>query len=259
MGEAWVDVEFGQVLAETNNGSGDCLFLAISQQLDAQLSPLQLRQMAVEYLSEHRGEMEAELLSLGWEMMDTGDIPIPLEDPELLIDATIQTLTNPHVCAECIAALSLRLSREIRVYQERGPTIVFPQGENAGLRILMRFPHGGAAKGAARRTHYESVLSWRPMRPAPLTQPSSTQDAQCQTAEVSVQQHHPEVSVQQNHQEQRRQSGSTMVLRSRPGDQGNNLRPEPNSDEEFDDDNAPDARYRRVLKLPVRFNLTVAK
>jgi len=177
MGEAWVNVEVGQVLAETNNGNRDCLFVALSHQLEGQFSPLQLRQMAVDYLYAHRAEMEAELLSLGWEMMETGDIPIPLEENDLLIDATLQTLTNPQIWggAECIAALSLSLSREIRVYQEGGPTIIFPHGENPQLRILLRYPHGAAE----RRTHYESVLNWRP---GPVSvQSSSMVDAACQS------------------------------------------------------------------------------
>lgn len=156
-GEAWHNVEVGQVLALSNNAEGDCLFEALSMQLDGAMSSRQLREIAVTYLSDHRQDLEAELFSLGWEMIDSGEIPIPL-DGDILIDAVIQTLSDPRswAGAECLAAISLALNRPIRVFQEDGPTINFP-GDGGLLRVLLRFPRFGN-----RRTHYESVLHWRP-------------------------------------------------------------------------------------------------
>jgi len=181
MAEAWIPVEVGQVLAQTNCGQGDCLFVAISQQLDGEFSSVQLRQMAVEYLSGHRVEMGDDLLSLGWDMIESGEIPIPLEG-DILIDAVLQTLSNPSTWggAECLAALSMALNREIRVYQEEGPTIVFPDGANAALRIILRYPRNAGQ----RRTHYESVISWRP-GPS-TTSHAATSDASCQTEETAT-------------------------------------------------------------------------
>jgi len=157
--EAWVQVEVGEVLAQTNNGQGDCLFVAVSEQLDGQISPLALREMAVQFLTEHRQEFQEELLSLGWDMLESREICFELEG-DLLIDAVLQVLGNPWTWggAECIAALGLALDREIRVYQENGPTINFPRGDEPPLRILLRYPRGAVQ----RRTHYESVIAWRP-------------------------------------------------------------------------------------------------
>ncbi|KAK3918393.1 Ubiquitin thioesterase otu2 [Frankliniella fusca] len=159
--EAWVPVEVGQVLSQTNNGQGDCLFVAISQQLDGVMSSIALRQMAVAYLTDHREDFFDELLSLGWDMLETGEISCVFEG-DLLVDAVLQVLANPWVWggAECIAALGLALNREIRVYEENGPTITFPRGDDSlpPIRLLLRYP----LSGGRRLTHYESVLAWRP-------------------------------------------------------------------------------------------------
>ncbi len=174
--ESWVRVEVGEVLAQTNIGQGDFLFVAISEQLDGQFSSLALRQMAVDFLTAHRAEFEEELLSLGWDMEEQGEIGCRLEG-DLLIDAVLQTLANPWTWggAECIAAISLHLNRAIRVYQENGPTIEFP-GHEPTVRILLRHPRGGMQ----RRTHYESVQQWRARRPT-ANQSSSNVQLQANT------------------------------------------------------------------------------
>ncbi len=153
-----MNVEVGQVLAQTTIAQGDWLFQALSEQLNGEMSSLQLRQMAVNYLSENRAQLGAELLSLGGDMIEQGEIGIPLEG-DILTDAVLQVLNNPRTWggAECLAALSMALNRRIRVYQEDGPTFNFPEGQNGLLRVVLRYPRNGNM----RRTHYESVLQWR--------------------------------------------------------------------------------------------------
>jgi len=176
--EAWIPVEVGEVLAQTNNGQGDCLFVAISEQLDGQISSLALRQMAVQFLTNHREEFQDELFSLGWEMIESGEIFCELEG-DMLVDAVLQVLSNPWTWggAECIAALGLSPDREIRVYQENGVTINFPRGDEPALRILLRYPRGNNQ----RRTHYESVIAWRLRNPSSSFRASVSTSTQTQS------------------------------------------------------------------------------
>ncbi|KAK3918388.1 OTU domain-containing protein 4 [Frankliniella fusca] len=261
--EAWVNVEVGQVLAQSNYGEGDCLFVALSQQLNGQLSSLQLREMAVQYLAEHREEMQAELYSLGWDMIETGEIPIPLEG-DLLLDAVLQTLSNPRTWggAECLAALSLALNRGIRVYQEDGLTIAFREGDLPTLKVLLRYPRVGN-----RRTHYESVLQWRPRPVNESTHRPALMDASTQTQQLFESHSVPEVccptqgrnndaaasnaSQGCSNQSARRRSDSAMVLRRRPGMPSTDpLRNEDFSDgEEFvpNPENLEEVTYKKCL------------
>ncbi|KAK3915238.1 OTU domain-containing protein 3 [Frankliniella fusca] len=246
--QSWVDVDVGLVLSEHNNGQGDCLFVAISQQLDGQMTSIQLRQMAVQFLTQHTEDCLEELLSLGWDMIENNEIPMQLEG-DLLIDAVLQTLGNPHTWggAECIAAISLALNKEIRVYQENGPTFVFPGERNPApaLRIVLKYPRGANE----RRTLYESVLNWR-AEPPPRSLNVETRDAESQTnASSTAEVQNPQ---QAGNCPNRRRSDSAMVLR--PRQQGltseNTFRDGNFSDaEEFDANNADSTTSEKKIKM----------
>ena len=172
-GLGWRRVAFGRVRSLPNRGEGSCLFQALSHQLGGAYLAPQLRQLAVDYMAAHVEEYNAQLTDLGAEMLANGELPIAAAatvghggNPDLLVQLVLNTLRFPWTWggAECIAALANVLRRNIIVYLEDGPNIMFEPVlvDAPALRILHRF----GAEG--RRTHYESVLQWQPAPPPPL-------------------------------------------------------------------------------------------
>lgn len=156
----------GAFLCITNRGEGDCLFQALSQQLE--VSPLALRRAAVSYMRNNLDVFGAQLIELGRSMEVTGEIPYL---PEVEIPATVlDVLSLPWTWggAECIAAIASHLQRRIVVYQEDGPSVPFtPHAvlEDEPLRIMHRF---GSRGSSAQRTHYEAITQVSCLKPSLL-------------------------------------------------------------------------------------------
>lgn len=79
-----------EVRSLPNAGQGDCLFRAISHQLEGSILSPELRQRAVDYMRNNMHEFSAQLLGLGWDMQDSGEIPVgdydPAELPNMVLD-----------------------------------------------------------------------------------------------------------------------------------------------------------------------------
>lgn len=150
----------GRIRSLPNNGNGDCLFQALSHQLQGAILAPQLRQDAVNFMSGHLEEFGPQLLGLGWDMVDTGEIAEAQRFSPLLPLLVCDALRLPWTWggAECIAAVCRMLRRPIIVYQEEADAVHFHPDvvEGETLRILHRFGQD------QRRTHYESVLQWEP-------------------------------------------------------------------------------------------------
>lgn len=145
----------------------------------------QLRENAVNYMTEFFHDFHAQLLALGWDMVESGEIPPTYGDDELpYMVRNVLRLQWTWGGAESIAALSRLLRRTIIVYQENGASVHFNPitGEDGpALRLLHRFGRDG------RRTHYESILQWDPERVQPAG-PANPVDVSlsCATMLVSI-------------------------------------------------------------------------
>lgn len=178
------------MLALGNTSLGNCLFLSLSQQLAGARTPSELREDAVAFMRQHADDFMPQLISLSWDMVTAGELPPCTSDlpVDQIVEVVLEALARPGTWggAECIAALARHTRREIRVYQENGPTIVFHHGrpgptDEAPLRIVHRFGH----RAASQRTHYESVLEWRPSAPTPQRVTFATQAVSTTTELVS--------------------------------------------------------------------------
>lgn len=152
----------GQVRALPNSGQGDCLFRAVAHQLHLQAyggalftAPM-LRSTAVDHLRANMAMYEPQILSLGLDMEDAGEILLPNGSVALRNTAILNTLALQQTMAgeESVTALSEALHVTIMVYQPHTDILWYrPNGESRGVVRLLR-----------RGMHYESILEWRPNR-----------------------------------------------------------------------------------------------
>jgi hypothetical protein len=155
----WVVTNDGECLAVPNFSNGDCLFQALSHQLQGAMSALCLRHTAVQYMRQNLADFVVQLTELGRQMIQSREIIAA--DNEELPRVVLDALWLPWTWggAECIAALARHLRREILVFQEGGPAVPFtpPLVDSPRLTIIHRYNR----KNPIHRTHYESVIEVR--------------------------------------------------------------------------------------------------
>lgn len=167
MGLRVIPTEVGTCVTMNNYARGYSLFIAISLQLNREVSASQLRRDAVSYISNHMDEFLPLLQDLGEAMMENREIPHLLNGQDLS-QTVLALLRLPWTWtgAESIVALACQLQRIIRVYQEGGPTLVFaPHGHEVISAAPLRITYCYDRRGDGVRTHFESVIEWRPPRP----------------------------------------------------------------------------------------------
>ena len=167
MGLRVIPTAVGDCVTRNTYARGFSLFTAISLQLNREVSASQLRSDAINYISNHMDEFLPLLEELGESMMENREIPLLLLGQDL--SQTILALLRlpwTWTGAESIVALASQLRRNIRVYQEGGPTVVFtPHGNEVVSAAPLRITYCYDRRGDGLRTHFESVIEWRPRMP----------------------------------------------------------------------------------------------
>ena len=115
-------------------------------------------------MTDNLEDFAPELITLAQDMAEDGEIPVSAMEHHDLATLALSVLRLPWTWggAECVGALARRFSRRI-VHQEDGQELTFmpPSGvmNLPPWRIVHRY---GAGPRQSRRTHYESVLLFRP-------------------------------------------------------------------------------------------------